>query len=366
MFHGIRVDEVKLLCQRLFRGSESGEYRIVDMKSMFFELTVNVVMRMIAGKRYYGENVSGSEDARRFKAIVTETLQLSAATNLVDFLPFVKSAGLNKTEKRLLILRAKRDKFMQELIEEHRRLRCDSVSEQRSRTMIDVLISLQETEPEYYTDPIIRGMMQVLLIAGSDTSSATMEWALSSLLNNPEILVQAQSEIDTNVGQSRLIEESDLTELPYLHGIIKETLRMYPAAPLLVPHESSEECTIGGFKVPRGTMLLVNSWAIQNDPRIWEEPSKFKPERFREMAGKSDKYMLLPFGTGRRVCPGEGLAMRLVGLALGSLIQCFEWVRTGGELVDMSEGTGLTMPRAQPLLAMCRPRPAMVTLLSQL
>lgn len=205
-----------------------------------------------------------------------------------------------------------------------------------------------------------------MLTAGSDTSAATMEWALSSLLNNPEILVQAQSEIDTNVGQSRLIEESDLTELQYLQGIIKETLRMYLAAPLLAPHESSEECTIGGFKVPRGTMLLVNVWAVQNDPKIWEEPSKFKPERFREMAGEIDKYMLLPFGTGRRGCPGEGLAMRMVGLALGSLIQCFEWVRTGGEMVDMSEGTGITMPRAQPLLAMCRPRPAMVTLLSQL
>lgn len=204
-----------------------------------------------------------------------------------------------------------------------------------------------------------------MLSAGTDTSAGTMEWALSNLLNNPKTLVQAQTEIDINVGQSRLMEESDLAKLPYLHSIIKETLRMYPADPLLVPHESSGECTIGGFNVPRGTMLLVNNWAIQNDPNLWEEPSKFKPERFQEVEREGDKYVSLPFGAGRRGCPGEGLAMRMVGSALGSLIQGFDWERIGEEMLDMGEGTGLTMPKAKPLLAMCRPRPAMVNLLSQ-
>lgn len=207
---------------------------------------------------------------------------------------------------------------------------------------------------------------QVMLSAGSDTSAGTMEWALSNLLNNSKTILQAQEEIDTNVGQSRLIEESDIAKLPYLYGIMKETLRMYPVAPVLVPHESSEECSIGGFHVPRGTMLLVNMWAIQNDPNLWEEPSKFKPERFQGLEEERDKYMLLPFGAGRRGCPGEGLAMRIFGLALGTLIQCFEWKRVGDEMVDMSEGVGLTMPKAQPLLAMYRPRPVMTKLLSQL
>ncbi|KAH7567487.1 hypothetical protein JRO89_XS07G0081400 [Xanthoceras sorbifolium] len=366
MFCGIRVDEVRLLCQRLFQGSKGGEYQIVDMKSIFFELTLDVMMRMIAGKRYYGENMAELEEARKFKEIVTETFQLSGATNVGDFLPPLKWFGLDKTEKKLVILQGKRDKFMQDLIDEHRRIRIDSACKDQGRTMIDVLLSLQETEPEYYTDHIIRGMMQVMLSAGSDTSAGTMEWALSNLLNNPKTLVHAQAEIDINIGQNRLIEESDLAQLPYLHGIIKETLRMYPADPILVPHESSEKCTLGGFDVPRGTMLLVNMWAIQNDPKLWEEPSKFKPERFQEVEGERDKYLLLPFGAGRRGCPGEGLAMRMVGLALGSVIQCFEWKRVSEEMVDMSEGTGLTMPKAKPLLAMCRPRPIMVNLLSQL
>lgn len=156
--------------------------------------------------------------------------------------------------------------------------------------------------------------------------------------------------------------------LPYLHGIVNETLRMYPADPLLVPHESSEECTLGGYNVQRGTMLLVNMWAIQNDPKLWEHPEQFKPERFLNIPQKEGNgFKLLPFGAGRRGCPGQVLATRIVGLALGSLIQCFEWeIINGEEIVDMSEGTGLTMPKAQALVAKCRPRPIMLPLLSQL
>lgn len=199
-----------------------------------------------------------------------------------------------------------------------------------------------------------------------------MEWALSLLLNNPKTLVKAREEIEMEVGQSRLIEESDLGKLPYLHCIINETFRMCPPAALLVPHESSEDCTVAGFHNPRGTMLLTNLWAMQNDPRLWEKPTEFNPERFEQgpdQAGKTGSgfgFPFVPFGTGRRRCPGENLAMRLIPLALGSLIQCFEWERIGEELVDMSEGNGLTMPKAQPLVAKCRPRPAMMTLLSQL
>lgn len=161
MFSGIRLDEVRLLCKRLFKGSNGGQYQIVDMKSMFFEMTLNVMMRMIAGKRFYEENMADLEEAKKFKEIVTETFRLSGATNIVDFIPFLKWAGLNNVEKSLVILQGKRDKFMQDLIEEHRRMRNDFASPDGSKTMINVLLSLQENEPEYYTDHVIRGMMQV-------------------------------------------------------------------------------------------------------------------------------------------------------------------------------------------------------------
>lgn len=193
-----------------------------------------------------------------------------------------------------------------------------------------------------------------------------MEWALSLLLNNPHSLLKAQAEIDSHVGPNRLIQESDLPNLPFLHSVLKETLRIYPVAPLLVPHESSEDCVVGGFDVPRGTMLLINNWAIQNDAGSWPDPAEFRPERFQATGEVEEGCRWLPFGAGRRGCPGEGLAMRMVGLTLGCLIQCFEWRRVGKEMVDMSEGGGLTMPRAKPLWANCRPRPVLLRLLPTL
>lgn len=184
-----------------------------------------------------------------------------------------------------------------------------------------------------------------------------MEWAFSLLLNHKHVLEKARDEIDIHVGTNRLVDESDMANLPYLLCIVNETLRMYPAGPLLVPHESSDDCVVAGYHVPRGTMLIVNQWAIHRDPNLWTDPEKFIPERFEGLEGKArDGFRFMPFGFGRRSCPGDGLAMRLVGLTLGLLIQCFDWERVSEEMVDMSEGPGLTMPKAQPLVAKCRPR----------
>lgn len=211
---------------------------------------------------------------------------------------------------------------------------------------------------------LISSLLQSLLQAGTDTSSNTIEWAMSLLLNNGEALTKAREEIDVRVGNERLVEESDLSNLPYLQCVIAETLRLYPAGPLLVPHESSNECVVGGYNIPQGTMLLVNAYYIQRDAKTWEEPTKFKPERFEN--GKGEGKWMIPFGMGRRRCPGKGLAMREVGLVLGTLIQCFEWKRVGKEELDMDEGSGLTLPKAVPLEAMYSPRQAMINVLTGL
>lgn len=201
-------------------------------------------------------------------------------------------------------------------------------------------------------------------MAGTETSSVTMEWAMSLLLNHPEALEKAKSEIDRHVGRDRVADESDIPNLVYLQRVVKEALRLYPAVPLLAPRESSEPCTVGGFHVEAGTMLLVNAWAIQRDPRVWEEAERFEPERYEGVEDERFRFEFVPFGLGRRRCPGSGFANREIALALASLIQCFEWERIGEELVDMSRGEGLSLPKAMPLEAMCRVREDMVPLLS--
>jgi cytochrome P450 len=187
---------------------------------------------------------------------------------------------------------------------------------------------------------------------------------MTSLVNNPEVLKNAAAEIDEHVGNERLIKESDMMHLPYLQCILNEVLRLYPGGPLLVPHQSHEDVTIGGYGIPCGTMILVNAYQIHRDPDKCDQPSKFMPERFAN--GKTENLWMIPFGMGRRRCLGEGLAMRKVGLILGTLIQCFDWKRIGDELVDLTEGSGLTLPKAIPLEVMYRPRENMIKVLSGL
>ncbi|CAI0464916.1 unnamed protein product [Linum tenue] len=361
----VRHDEVNRLVSGLAEEvGWSGRFgRKVEMKSRLVGLSMNIVMRMVAGKRYFGGGEGkkeGREEGERFKELIREVFELSGTSNPVDFLPVLKWVDFSGLEKRMWRAHEEMDAFFQGLIDEHRRERRedDDVASMTTRkTMIDTMLSLQESEPETYSNDIIKGQVMSLILAGTDTSTATVEWAMSLLLNHPEILDKARAEIDNVIGNSRLVHEDDYTNLPYLQGIINEALRLYPVGPLLIPHQSSEECTIGGYSIAKETMLFVNAWTIHRDPTIWEDPTRFWPERHLE--AELDSYKLLPFGVGRRSCPGSGLANRVVSVTLGALIQCFEWERVGVALLDMTEGPGLTMPKLEPMQAFCKPRELM-------
>ncbi|KAM1169544.1 hypothetical protein TB2_030861 [Malus domestica] len=347
-FSDIRKDEVRRLLVKLSQNARNG-FAKVELKSMLNELTFNIIMRMVAGKRYYGDDLSvDKEEARQFREIMRDAFAYGGAANPADFLPVLNWFGVNGYEKKVKALAKRADVFLQGLIDERRS------KGRNGSSMIDHLLSLQESQPEYYTDQIIKGLIMVILLAGTDTSAVTLEWAMSNLLNHPRVLQKAKSELDAKVGKENLVDEPDISKLPYLQSIISETLRLCPAAPLLLPHFTSDDCIIGGFDVPRDTMVLVNAWAVHRDPELWDEPESFKPERFE--SGEDFSHKLIPFGMGRRACPGAGLAQRVVGLTLGSLIQCFDWNRVGEEMVDMTEGKGLTAPKAIPLEAMCKAR----------
>ncbi|KAI3956383.1 hypothetical protein MKW92_032030, partial [Papaver armeniacum] len=200
-----------------------------------------------------------------------------------------------------------------------------------------------------------------LIVAASDTTSLAMTWALSLLLTNPNVLRKAQDEIDTKVGKDRIIEENDIECLVYLQAIVKETLRLYPPGPLSVPHEAMEDCIVGGYEVKAGTRLIVNLWKLQRDPRVWSNPSEFKPERFLPQSDggfggeeakidfRGQHFEYTPFGSGRRICPGIDFFLQTVHMALARLLQAFDFDTPGGLVIDMAEGPGLTMPRVTPL-----------------
>ncbi|CAA0397784.1 unnamed protein product [Arabidopsis thaliana] len=337
----IRKDEIRRLISHLSRDSLHG-FVEVEMKTLLTNLASNTTIRMLAGKRYFGED---NDDAKLVKNLVSEAVTSAGAGNPIDYLSILR--WVSSYEKRIKNLGNRFDTFLQKLVDEKR------AEKEKGETMIDHLLALQDIQPDYYTDVIIKGIILTLIIAGTDTSSVTLEWAMSNLLNHPEILKKARMEIDEKVGLDRLVDESDIVNLSYLQSIVLETLRMYPAVPLLLPHLSSEDCKVGGYDIPSGTMVLTNAWAMHKDPEVWEDPEIFKPERF-EKEGEAEK--LISFGMGRRACPGAGLAHRLINQALGSLVQCFEWERVGEDFVDMTEDKGATLPKAIPLRAMCKAR----------
>lgn len=204
---------------------------------------------------------------------------------------------------------------------------------------------------------------QALILGGSDTTSGTLTWAISLLLNNRHALKKAQEELDQQVGKERAVDESDTQNLVYLQAIIKETLRLYPAGPLLAPREAMEDCTISGYHVPAGTRLMINAWKIQRDPRVWENPSAFQPERFLPGHGahadvdvRGQQFELIPFGSGRRSCPGASSALQVLHLTLARLLHAFELATPLDQPVDMSESPGLTIPKATPLKVLLSPR----------
>ncbi|KAK3019692.1 hypothetical protein RJ639_003926 [Escallonia herrerae] len=358
-FMSIRQEEIRSLVKNLFHDSQQS-FSKVEMKSRLSELSFNNIMRMVAGKRYFGAEVEDNEEARVFRRVIQEIFALGGASNPVDFLPPLRWIDFRGFEKSIIALQKQGDRLFQGLIDERR-----NKKEGKTKTMIDAMLDLQDTEPENYSDNIIKGNISTMLLAGTDTSAVTIEWALSLLVNHPNVLEKARAELDSYVGHDRLVDEPDIPKLHYLQSIVNETLRLYPAAPLLVPHESSDDSTVGGFDVPRGTMLLVNAWAMHRDPTVWDDPTTFKPERFEGRENGSG-HNFVPFGMGRRRCPGAGLANRVVALALAAMIQCFDWERVSEELVDMSEGAGLTMPKALPLEAVCRAREQMIRVLSVL
>lgn len=199
--------------------------------------------------------------------------------------------------------------------------------------------------------------LQEIFLAGSETTSSTIEWALTELLLNPEAMAKAKAELKQVIGPNKKMEESDIENLPYLQAIIKETLRLHPPIPFLIPRRAVKDTVFMGYFIPKSTQVFVNAWAIGRDPDVWNDTSFFKPERFIDSKTdyKGQHYELIPFGAGRRMCAGVPLAHRVLHLVLGSLLHHFDWrldeTSVTRESMDMKDRLGITIRKFEPLLA---------------
>ena len=212
-----------------------------------------------------------------------------------------------------------------------------------------------------FTESKLPNNSQDLIAGGTDTSATTVEWAMSELLKQPHLIDKATAELDRVVGTRRWVSERDIPGLPFLDAVVKETMRKHPVAVLLAPHLALRDCCVAGYHVREGTRVFVNTWSLGRDPSSWDRPEEFRPERFegRAVDVRGQSFELLPFGSGRRMCPGYSLGLKMISSALANLLHGFNWKLGEGvraEDLDMDELPGLTIARKNPLVAVMEPR----------
>nr|XP_027083624.1 premnaspirodiene oxygenase-like [Coffea arabica] len=231
-----------------------------------------------------------------------------------------------------------------------------AIGESDQEDLIDVLLRVKESGDLHFpiTNSIIKAVIIDVFSGGIETSTTTVEWAMSELIRNPRVMVKAQSEIRKAFIAKRTIEETDIQELKYLKSVIKETLRLHPPIPMLIPGECRRETEIDGYIIPIKTRVIINAWAIGRDLEYWDDPECFRPERFENSSidFNGTHFEYIPFGAGRRICSGISFGLANVELPLALLLYHFDWKLPNGLKpcdLDVTETMGVTAPRKNHL-----------------
>ncbi|KAK1270895.1 Cytochrome P450 71A9 [Acorus gramineus] len=346
----IRYDEVMLLLRKISASSSS-----VNLSEMVTDMTKNIVSRAILGK--YLDNDKRRND--EFHYALNKGMELIGEFRVEDFFPslawlrkFTRSNDHVNEIFRII------DDLSSAVIDDH-------VARDKAEKpdFVDVLLSLQD-DPNAdiaFTRDEIKALFNDLIAAGTDTSYITIEWAMAELVHKPEAMKKVQEEVRGIAGNKSMVEQYDTNAMYYLKAVVKEVLRLHPPAPLLLPRELMEDTKILGYNIPKKCRVIVNAWAIGRHPDYWKTPEEFQPERFlnSSMDYKGHDFQFIPFGAGRRICPGMAFAVATIELVLANLLNRFEWKLPGelrGEDLNMDEAPGLTIRRKESLVLVSEPR----------
>ncbi|XP_051207547.1 cytochrome P450 71A1-like [Lolium perenne] len=357
-FRALRVEEVSRFVQRIRAASGVGEDRGgVNVSELIIGLTNNVI-----SKAAFGNKLGGVEPAmvRGLMKELTDVLSTFAVSDVFPRLGWLDWArGLDARVKRTA---AKLDMVVERTIAEHEENR---VNDYEARDLLDDLLSIyKDGDLGFKLDRTdVKALILDMFVAGTDTIYKTIEWTMAELIKNPRELEKVQSEVRSQVAgsaQARIVLEEELEKMSLLRAAIKEALRLHPALPLLVPRETIEDTRVDGYDIPAKTQVMVNTWAMGRDSESWENAEEFLPERFLGQAigysGKDTRF--IPFGAGRRGCPGLAFATRLVELTLANMIYHFDWQLPNGqdlESFELTESTGVSPGLKSTLILAVKP-----------
>ncbi|KAL6140028.1 hypothetical protein ACLB2K_058329 [Fragaria x ananassa] len=269
---------------------------------------------------------------------------------------FSSSLWMSGVHPKLQRLQKQADRIMENIIKEHIQATTTAKSDE-AQDLVDVLLKFHETcggrELSLTTDNI-KAVILDIFTAGSETSATTVDWTMSEMIKNPRIMKKAQDEVREVFNRTQQVNETSIREMKYLKLVIQEALRLHPPAPLLLPRECGERCEIDGYEIPVKTKVIVNAWAIGRDPNYWSEPESFNPERFIDSSGdyQGTNFEYIPFGAGRRMCPGILYGLANVELPLAMLLYHFDWSlpnEMNNEDLDMTEEFAAVVQRKQDL-----------------
>ncbi|XP_061997791.1 cytochrome P450 705A12-like [Rosa rugosa] len=356
----IRQGEIARFLKKMMECAERKQR--VDVGAELMRLTNNSICRM-AMSTSCSEN---GDEAEKIRELVKESFELAAKVCFGDVLGPLKRVGFWVYGKQLIDVTMGYDRLLEGMLKQHEERAEREGWDREDKDLMDILLkAYQDDQAEVQiTRTHVKAFLLDLFIGGTATTAEAMQWGVAELINHPDIFNKVREEMKTVVG-SRLVEESDVANLPYLQAVIKETLRLHPPVPLST-RESRETCKIKEFDIPEKTSVAINQYAIMRDPELWDNPDEFRPERFSvstkekyeseldQNESKGHNFQYVPFGSGRRRCPGSNLATILLNTSIAAMVQCFDWkIGDGNEgRVNMEVGAGMSLPMAHPLVVL--------------
>ncbi|KAJ6850088.1 cytochrome P450 71A9-like [Iris pallida] len=361
-FRAVREGAVASLVATIERQSGTAT---INLSRLVHSLGSSVMRRVVFGDERAGRGRRGGE----LRDVLEETQKLLGGFCVADFFPWLGWCNwVTGLERRLRKNFEELDGIYSQVIDEHLNDMSAAAASGRppayDEDLVHVLLRLQKDHTHgstFSSMDHIKALLTDMFIAGTDTSSAAIIWTMTELVRNPTVMNKAQQEIRTVVGDKPTVEESELELLDYLKLVVKEALRLHPPAPLLVPRETTGACSVGGYDVPAKTRVFINAAAIATDPTNWEKPTEFRPERFlgSGIDFRGHNFELIPFGFGRRSCPGMNFAVLQVELILANLLHCFDWelpIGMAAKDLDLDEAFGLTVHKKNDLCLLAKSR----------
>uniref|UniRef100_A0ACD5VYS8 Uncharacterized protein n=1 Tax=Avena sativa TaxID=4498 RepID=A0ACD5VYS8_AVESA len=367
-FRRVREEEAAALVDRVRAAGAGGA--VFDLCDLLIVYANMVVSRAAFGDDSARGLYGGGDKGRALRKVFADFTGLLGTAPVGELVPWLGWLdAVRGTEGKIRRTFEALDGLLEKVIDDHRRRRQSSrqtgdggVNVDGHRDFVDVLLDVNETDKDagIRLDAIeIKAIILDMFAAGTDTTSTAMEWAIAELVTHPNSMRKLQDEIRAVVGVTEhAVTEDHLDRLRYLKAVVKETLRLHPPVPLLVPREPPNDAEILGHHIPARTQVVINAWAIGRDPVTWDRAEEFVPERFLGTAVdyRGQDFELIPFGAGRRGCPGVGFAVPTVEMALASLLYHFDLAPAVGVSLDMRELNGLTVRLKSGLPLLAKPR----------